>query len=159
MKKETFYFILLLIQITFFSNCQTSNDNQIVFQKAQTKMKPYDVLSINSHRIVNDSLIIAPNNYQSYQTGYIISESIGASLIGLYARSSWNNGTSTNIGFLYSGIGAATIGFILKLKAIKMKESDGFAKLHNASKAPILTFAPLLRSEKGFNEFGIAIRF
>jgi hypothetical protein len=127
--------------------------------KTQSLIKPYDILFTNSHKTINDSLIIAPNNYQSYQTAYIISESIGASLIGLYARSSWNNGTSTNVGLLYSGIGASVIGFILKLKTIKMKESDELVKLYKVSKTPILTIAPLLRSEKGFNEFGIAIQF
>ena len=63
---------------------------------------------------------------------YIILESIEANLIGLYARSSLNKGTSTNIGLLYSGIGASLIG--LNLKANKIKESDEFAKLHDVLK-------------------------
>lgn len=157
MKNSFYYFILLLIQVTFCSNGQTVNDNQIAFQKTQIMIKSYDILLTN--RTIKDSVTIVPNSYQSYQTAYIISESIGVSLIGLYARSSWNKGTSTNIGLLYSGIGASVIGFILKLKAIKLKESDEFAKLHDVSKTPILTIAPLLKSEKGFNEFGIIIQF
>ena len=49
-------------------------------------IKSYDVLFTNRHKTVNDGLIITPNNYQSYHTAYIIPESIGVGLIGLYAR-------------------------------------------------------------------------
>ena len=122
-------------------------------------IKSYDVLFTNRHKTVNDGLIITPNNYQSYHTAYIIPESIGVGLIGLYARSSLNKGTSINIGLLYSGIGASVIGFILNLKANKIKELDQFTNLHNVSKTPILTIAPLFRSNKDFNEFGISIQF
>ena len=160
MKIQTYCFILLLIQITFYSNGQTVNDNQIAFQKTQTEIKPYDVLCINKYKTVNDSLILTPdNNYQSYKTAYMISETIGAGLIGTYARSSIDNGTSTNVGLLYSGIGASIIGFLFNIKANKIKASDEFTKLHDVSKTPILTIAPLLRNEKGFNEFGIIIQF
>ena len=31
-------------------------------------IKSYDVLFTNRHKTVNDGLIIAPNNYQSYRT-------------------------------------------------------------------------------------------
>ena len=65
---------------------------------------------------------------------YIILESIEANLIGYYARSLLNKGSSTNIGLLYSGIGASVIGSILNLKANKIKESDEFAKLHDVLK-------------------------
>jgi hypothetical protein len=87
MKKQNYYFIILLIQITFCSIGQTVNDNKITFQKTQIMTKSYDVLSTNKYKLKSDSLIIADNNYQSYRTAYIISESIAASLIGLYARS------------------------------------------------------------------------
>ena len=86
MKKQKYYFILLLTQITFCSNIQTVNANQIAFQKIQIMIKSYDVLFTNRHMTVNDGLIITPNNYQSYRAAYIIPESIGVGLIGLYAR-------------------------------------------------------------------------
>ena len=117
MKKQKYYFILPLIQITFCSKSQTVNDDQIAFQKTQIMIKSYDVLFTNRHKTVNDSLIITPNNYQSYRTAYIISESIGVGLIGLYARSSLNKGISTNIGLLYSGIGASISWLYFKLKS------------------------------------------
>jgi coproporphyrinogen III oxidase-like Fe-S oxidoreductase len=159
MKKETYYFILLFIQTTFCSNGQITDDNKIAFQKTKKMTKSYDVLFSNRYNMISDSLIIADNNYQSYRTAYIISESIAASLIGIYARSSLNNGTSTNIGLLYSGIGVSAIGFILNLKANKIKALDELARFHDVSKTPILTIAPLFRNEKGFNEFGVTIQF
>ena len=63
MKKQKYYFILLLIQIIFCSNGQTANDNRIAFQKDQIIIKSYNVLFTNMHKTVNDSLIISPNNY------------------------------------------------------------------------------------------------
>ena len=63
MKKQKYYFILLLIQITLCSNGQTVNDNQIAFQKDQIIIKSYNVLFTNMHKTVNNSLIISPNNY------------------------------------------------------------------------------------------------
>jgi hypothetical protein len=73
--------------------------------------------------------------------------------------SSLNNGTSTNIGLLYSGIGVSAIGFILNLKANKIKASDELSRLDDVSRIPILTIVPLIRSSNSLNEVGIAINF
>jgi hypothetical protein len=45
----------------------------------------------------------------------------------------------------------------MNIKANKM--SGEFVKLHNASKSPVFTIAPLIRSKNSVNEIGVDIRF
>jgi hypothetical protein len=157
MKKETFYCLLLFILTTFCSNAQRINEtNELALHQTKIIQKSNDLLPLYQNRKTEDSLMIF-DKYESYHRTSIILEGIGGSLVSYYALSSLRNGASTNNGFLYSGLGVSLIGLILNIKANKM--SDQFVGLYDASKAPILTIAPLLRSENGFNEFGITIRF
>jgi hypothetical protein len=159
MTKASYYGLLVLILMTFCANAQRMNEsNTLAYQPTTVTRKFNHLLQLYQNKKNEDSLMTY-DNYQSYRTAYIISESIGASLIGLYARSSWNNGTSTNIGFLYSGIGVSIIGFLLNLKANKIKTSNELAVIHDVLKIPILTIVPLLSSEKSFHKVGVIIRF
>lgn len=123
MKKETFYYLLVSILITLCSNAQKINEsNRLAYHPTSiTKKFNYQPFYQNNK---NEDSSMTSNNYESYRTAYIVSESIGVTLIGLYARTSLNNGSSTNIGLLYSGIGASIIGFLLNSKVNKIKTSE-----------------------------------
>ena len=147
--------LLLVFAITKI-NAQTINDNELVYQQAKIVRYSNHNLLMYSGKKIGDTLIVK-DKYESYRRTSIILESIGGSLVSVYAYSSLNNHTSTNIGFLYSGIGVSLVGLIMNIKANKM--SGEFVRLHNASKNQIFAIAPLIRSKDFINEVGVAIRF
>jgi hypothetical protein len=157
MKKETFYCFLVFILTTFCSNAQRVNEtNELAYHQTKISRKSNDLLSLYQNKKTEDSLMIF-DKYESYHRTSIILESIGGSLVSYYALSSLRNGTSTNNGFLYSGLGVSLIGLILNIKANKM--SDQFVGLYDASKAQRVNIALLVRNDNSFNEVGLAIRF
>ena len=156
MKNLLLVISLFLVFTTINIKAQTINNNELVYQ--QTKIVRYsnhNSLMYQSKEMI-DTLIIK-DKYESYRSTSIILESIGGSLVSVYAYSSLKNQTSTNIGFLYSGIGVSLVGLIMNIKANKM--SGEFVRLHNASKDQIFAIVPLIRSKDFINEVGIAIQF
>jgi hypothetical protein len=152
------HLLLILCLISFSTTAQTIiYENGGIRSEDRVLRRPKDVAVVIQNK-ESSELRRAFEVYETSRTTSTILINIGGAATGIYLGTKLR-GTELNSAILYGGLGLSALGIILGIQSVKAMKN--LVNIYNNTpvKQPKISVVPLIKSDGGLNEVGIAVKF